>query len=232
MTYNLTPSQKEVLQWLVIQGRNKSIPEEFLIRGGLGGNVKIVNYGGRPPQEVMSALRALANAQLVLLTQPDQGVYRVTLLGEAYTAVDSNFDEPDDSFIKHLTPLAHTTHLDSELKKRCLPSLATGSNPSNWDNACRTAGVILEERLRDVGAIKDTSKIGLGLVNEVFSERGTLAAKVTTPAERQGYRDLYAGFFGVFRNPSAHRLADPTPEEGGAFIVFVDLLLKKLEALR
>jgi hypothetical protein len=43
---------------------------------------------------------------------------------------------------------------------------------------------------------------------------------------------LYAGTIGAFRNPSAHRLIDPTPEEGGAFIVFVNLLLKKLEDLR
>jgi Protein of unknown function (Hypoth_ymh) len=51
-------------------------------------------------------------------------------------------------------------------------------------------------------------------------------------SERQGYRDLYAGIVGAFRNPSAHRLVDPSPEEGGAFIVFVNLLLSKLEALR
>ncbi|MEQ8961337.1 MAG: TIGR02391 family protein [Coleofasciculus sp. C2-GNP5-27] len=42
----------------------------------------------------------------------------------------------------------------------------------------------------------------------------------------------HAGIVGAFRNPSAHRLVDPTPEEGGAFIVFVNLLLKKLEDLR
>jgi len=35
-----------------------------------------------------------------------------------------------------------------------------------------------------------------------------------------------------FRNPSAHRLVDPAPHEGGAYIVFVNLLLKMLDDLR
>jgi len=96
----------------------------------------------------------------------------------------------------------------------------------------RTAGVVLEERLRDVGGIVDPGKIGQGLVNAVFGDKGTLVSKFTVEAERQGYRDLYAGIVGVFRNPSAHRFVDPPPEEGGAFINFVNLLLKKLESLR
>jgi hypothetical protein len=69
------------------------------------------------------------------------------------------------------------------------------------------------------------------LVNKIFGKDGILASKFTVESERQGYRDLYAGIIGAFRNPSAHRLIDPTPEEGGAFIVFVDLLLKKLDKL-
>jgi hypothetical protein len=35
----------------------------------------------------------------------------------------------------------------------------------------------------------------------------------------------------VFRNHYAHRLIDPKPEEGGAIIVFIDLLLKMLDDL-
>jgi hypothetical protein len=101
-----------------------------------------------------------------------------------------------------------------------------------WDSAIRTAGVILEERLRDVGGISNSNRVGQVLVNDVFSQNGTLASKFSVDAERQGYRDMYAGITGAFRNPSAHRLVDPTPEEGGAFIVFVNLLLKKLEDLR
>jgi hypothetical protein len=147
--------------------------------------------------------------------------------------VDNNFNAPDTSFVKHLTLLADITNLDEELKQRCLPILGAGSvEPKLWDSAVRTAGVILEDRLRDVGGISDANCVGQALVNNVFSKNGTLASKFSVDAERQGYRDLYAGIIGAFRNPSAHRLVDPTPEEGGAFIAFVNLLLKKLEDLR
>ena len=82
------------------------------------------------------------------------------------------------------------------------------------------------------GGITDPQVIGRDLVGQVFGKQGTLAAKFANAAERESHRDLYAGVVGAFRNPSAHRLVDPTPHEGGAFIVFVNLLLKKLEDLR
>ena len=109
---------------------------------------------------------------------------------------------------------------------------AGAADPMLWDSAVRTAGVILEERLRDVGKISDSNIIGRDLVNRVFGQAGTLASKFTSSAERDGYRDLFAGVVGTIRNPSAHRFVDPTPDEGGATLVFVNLLLKKLELLR
>jgi hypothetical protein len=143
------------------------------------------------------------------------------------------FTAPDTSFVKHLSPLADLTNFDDSLKKRCLPMLAAGAaDPMLWDSAVRTAGVILEERLRDIGKIADSRVIGRDLVNRIFGQSGTLAHKFTNPAERDGYRDLFAGVVGTIRNPSAHRLVDPTPEEGGATLVFVNLLLRKLELLR
>lgn len=158
---------------------------------------------------------------------------RCTLTGRAYEAVDKNFDAPDTSFINYLTPLADVGGFDKQLKQRCLPILGAGAtDPVLWDSAVRTAGVILEERLRDIGSISDPNRTGRNLVNDVFGNSGTLASKFTVSAEKEGYRELYAGIVGAFRNPSAHRLIDPSPEEGGAFIVFVNLLLKKLEALR
>ena len=158
---------------------------------------------------------------------------RCTLLGKAYEAIDSDFSAPDTSFIKHLTPLADITDLDSEIKQRCLPILGAGSaDPKLWDSVVRTAGVLLEERLRTVGGVIDTRRTGRDLVNDVFGNNGTLATKIPNDSERQGYRDIYAGIVGVFRNPYSHRLLDPTPEDGGAFVVFVNLLLKMLDDLR
>lgn len=143
------------------------------------------------------------------------------------------FAAPDTSFVKHLSPLADLTNFDDALKERCLPMLGAGAaDPMLWDSAVRTAGVVLEERLRDVGKISDPNIIGRDLVNRIFGQTGTLAKKFVTPAERDGYRDLFAGVVGIIRNPSAHRLVDPTPEEGGATLAFVNLLLRKLELLR
>jgi hypothetical protein len=228
--YNLTSSQKDLLRRLVQKVREEHIPEEFFICKTQAGNLI---YGEDDSQE-----NILEITQLALDTFVDNNLLRCTgrrctLTGKAFEAVDNNFNAPDTSFVKHLTLLADITNLDEELKQRCLPILGAGSvEPKLWDSAVRTAGVILEDRLRDVGGISDANCVGQALVNNVFSKNGTLASKFSVDAERQGYRDLYAGIIGAFRNPSAHRLVDPTPEEGGAFIVFVNLLLKKLEDLR
>jgi hypothetical protein len=142
------------------------------------------------------------------------------------------FTAPDTSFVRQLTPLADLTSFDDVLKQRCLPILGAGAtDPMLWDSAVRTAGVVLEERLRDVGKISDPNVIGRDLVNRIFGQSGSLAKKFTSSAERDGYRDLFVGVVGVIRNPTAHRLVDPTPEDG-ATLVFVNLLLKKLELLR
>jgi Protein of unknown function (Hypoth_ymh). len=156
-----------------------------------------------------------------------------TVIQKLFDAVATNFAAPDTSFVRHLTPLADVSALDSELKARCLPILGAGAaDPKLWDSAVRTAGVILEERLRSVGSITDRQVIGRDLVNKVLGKHGALAGKFAHDAEREAHRDLYAGVVGAFRNPSAHRLVDPSPHEGGAFIVFVNLLLKMLEDLR
>ena len=69
------------------------------------------------------------------------------------------------------------------------------------------------------------------LVNKVFGKNGTLAKEFDSESEREGYRDLFAGIVGAFRNPSGHRLVDPNPHEGGAYILLVNLLLSHLERL-
>jgi hypothetical protein len=247
--YNLTPDQKNLLRWLVQQARNKNLPEEFTIIWVMHNRAHILGFKSGAnadiPDFTKGALDALANAHLILCdisyetTVSSSGARkhersrRCTLLGQAYEAVDSDFSAPDVSFVKHLTPLADITNLDTELKQRCLPILGAGStDPKLWDSVVRTAGVILEERLHDVGGIADNNRIGRDLVNDVFGAKGTLATKIPNDSERQGYRDIYAGIVGVFRNPYAHRLVDPTPEDGGAFVVFVNLLLKMLEDLR
>jgi uncharacterized protein (TIGR02391 family) len=258
--YNLTPTQKELLRLIVKRVRAKEIPEEFTVSWGRDGVGKLHNGIYNVPHTILSptvfprvvahlapeftkgAIDALATNQLLhvraesgrvtVVGEVDE-VRHCTVTGKAYEAVDSNFAAPDTSFVRHLTPLADITTLDSELKDRCLPILGAGAADRKlWDSAVRTAGVIFEERIRTVGGITDRRVIGRELVNQVFGKHGTFAAKFANEAERESHREIYAGVVGAFRNPSAHRLVDPTPPEGGAFIVFVNLLLKKLEDLR
>lgn len=252
MPYNLTASQKELIRWMVQENRDGNLPDEFTVVWLIGGRSRIMQYPDEHPELTQGALDALDSANLVMSnisyqtktsragsskrpsyreTQTERS-RRCTLTARAFEAVDSDFDAPDTSFVTQLTPLANVTNLDDELKQRCLPILGAGSaDPMMWDSAVRTAGVILEERLRDVGGIVDAGRLGRELVNDVFGNGGTLAGSFSLDAERQGYRDLYAGVVGAFRNRYAHRLMDPTPEDGGAFIVFVNLLLKMLEDL-
>jgi hypothetical protein len=228
--YNLTIRQKDLLRQLVQKVRERHIPEEFFICKNQGGNFI---YGDDESENNVLKITQLEREAFVANDLLRCTGRQCTLTDRAYEAVNNNFNAPDTSFVKHLTPLADIPNLDEQLKQRCLPILGAGSADSMmWDSAVRTAGVILEERLRDVGGVSDANCVGQALVNNVFSKNGPLVPKFSVDAERQGYRDLYAGIIGVFRNPSAHRFVDPTPEEGGAFIVFVNLLLKKLEDLR
>lgn len=247
MSYNLTNKQKALITWIVHEIRAGNLDEEFSIAWIMNEPGYIFLGGHKGSKEglpiiskgILDALEAsdmiLCNIQMRESSSGHQyeSGRSCVLREKAYEATESNFAAPDISFITHLTPLADITNLDEDLKSRCLPILGAGSaDPKLWDSAVRTSGVILEERMRDVGNITDSSRVGRDLVNEVFSQQGTLSAKFTNDSERQGYRDLYAGVVGAFRNPYAHRLVDPSAEDGGAYILFVNLLLRMLEDLR
>ncbi|MDP9474176.1 MAG: TIGR02391 family protein [Actinomycetota bacterium] len=250
MGYDLTESQQELASWMVEAVRAGRMREEFLV-SWLSGVGVIMNVGGQHPEITKGALDALAAAGLIVsdanfetktstsggkrskVTQTQrERSRRCTLTGKAFAAVDSGFDAPDTSFVRHLTPLAEETNLDPELKQRCLPMLGAGSaDPALWDSAARVALVVLEERIRRVAGITDQGRTGRELVNDVFAKKGAMADRFESASERDGYRDLFAGVVGVFRNRYAHRLVDPTPEDGGALIVFVNLLLKMTDDL-
>jgi hypothetical protein len=232
MQYKLSDQQKNLIKFLVEQVRNDTLSEEMLVSWSQGGS-DIIGYDGDPPQFQQGALSVLHSCGLIEIIPRSAHTWTIVLTGAAYEAVDTNFQEHDSSFLTYIAPLSDVSGFDEQIKRRCLPILGSGgTDPVLWDSVVRTAGVILEERLRDIGQITDPNRIGRDLVNEIFGRDGSLAAKFSSDSELQGYRDLYSGVVGMFRNPSAHHLIDPSPEEGGAFIVFVNLLLKKLEALR
>lgn len=242
MNYNLTDRQKDLLRWIVDQVRSDRLEEEFHITFLNGGTVVSEwRHEGQPqPDVTLSMLEALCAEQCLRCTQQHtpqrigsrSQTVECSLTGIGYQAVDSDFNEPDTTFLRQLTPLSDISLLDERLKERCLPVLATGANdPKNWDTAVRNAGVVLEERLRVVGGITDPHIVSKQLANAVFGQNGSKARSLKVDSEREGYRDLYAGVMGAFRNPFAHRWNDPTPEDGGAILVFINLLLKMLDDL-
>ena len=257
--YNLIDAQRKLAKWLVENVKENKLDNEFHVNWSFMFNnkvipVKLFNYRGEEKEFqnlgiTKGNIYTLCENKLLFsqVIQPYQDgsmvgskiqlpkpeIWNCTLTSDIYKAVDNDFNSSDTSFIDYLTPLANPSGFDEALIKRCFPILATGgSDPVLWDSAVRTAGVILEERLRDIGCISDPNLTGRRLVSDVFGNNGVLVSKFSVASEREGYRELYSGIVGAFRNPSAHRLIDPSPEEGGALIVFVNLLLKKLEDLR
>lgn len=247
-SYNLTESQKDLLQWIVDQVREEKLPEEFRVSWYIGG-CALSGFDGdedEAPDISKGKLNALHDAGLLrsdlkYKASSSGSAYEssrlCTLTGSAYKAVDSDFGAPDMGYAPFLSPTSDPGltihHLDETLRERCLPVLSTGSqDEKNWDTAMRNAGVVLEERLRDVGGITDQNLVGRALVNAVFGDSGTLTGKFNVSSERVGYRDLFAGVVGAVRNPSGHRFVDPSPEDGAATLLFINLLLKELEDLR
>jgi uncharacterized protein (TIGR02391 family) len=248
--YDLTEDRQELARWLVGAVRDGRMREEFVV-SWLQDEGVIMDVGGEHPPITKGALDALEAAGLVVAEanfetkistvgrknpkvreRRRESSRRCTLTGRAFAAVDSGFDAPDESFVRHLTPLAEGANLDPELAKRCLTMLGAGAkDPALWDSAARVALVVLEERVRRASGISDPNMAGRDLVNGAFGKKGTLADRFESDAEREGYRDLYAGVMGVFRNRYAHRLVDPLPEDAGALIVFVNLLLKMTDDL-
>jgi uncharacterized protein (TIGR02391 family) len=115
--------------------------------------------------------------------------------------------------------------LDEELLRRCGHLMHLGA----FDEAVRSAFVLLEERLRD--ALDAQGVTGTRLALEGFDPDDGLLAKhlAATRSERIGLHDLYTGAFRLFRNPTAHSIVSYSPADGKAIIGLVDLLLRILQ---
>jgi hypothetical protein len=229
---NLTETQKDLLRWLVSKVRAGMLNEEEVRFNSSQGGLSLDGYDEKDaPQLKETTLDALQDSGCLSFDKSRRRPYVCALTARAYEAVDSNFDAPDLSAVSHLIPLTEIKHLDPELWERCQFSLSTGgSDPKAWDKAVRTATVVLEERLRKLGKTEaiNPEATGEGIVNLIFAGKNPVLSGKLDDTKLKAYRDLYAGMMSVFRNPYAHRFADPSPEVGGAIIVFIDLLLKTL----
>jgi uncharacterized protein (TIGR02391 family) len=115
--------------------------------------------------------------------------------------------------------------LDEELVRRCGHLIHLGA----FDEAVRSAFVLLEERLRK--AVNEEGMTGTQLANYAFNPtKGALAKHLgRNQSEREGLRELYSGAFRLFRNPTAHGVTGYSAAEGKAIIGLVDLMLKMLK---
>ncbi|MBW4490683.1 MAG: TIGR02391 family protein [Trichocoleus desertorum ATA4-8-CV12] len=229
---NLTETQKTLLQWLVEQVRAGMLNEEEIWFVWSFDGASLVGYQGNVPEVKTTTLNALHSSGCLSCDRSRPNQYKCALTNRAYEAVDSNFGAPNLSATLHLIPLTEVQHLDPELWDRCRFSLSSGGDdPKAWDKAVRTATVVLEERLRKLGKTEaiNPDATGEGLVNIIFAGKNPVLSSKLDDKQLKAYRDLYAGMMAVFRNLYAHRVIDPSPEVGGAIIVFIDLLLKTLD---
>jgi uncharacterized protein (TIGR02391 family) len=125
--------------------------------------------------------------------------------------------------------LQDQANLDSQLVFRCRHDLERG----RYDDAVRKAFLVLEERMRSSMGVE--SMTGRELALKAFGNgEGPLAKKMRANAARaSALRELYAGAFGVFRNPAAHHLdAGFEGEECREIIILVNLLLRQLATIQ
>jgi uncharacterized protein (TIGR02391 family) len=115
--------------------------------------------------------------------------------------------------------------LDEGLIQRCGHLLHMGA----FDEAVRSAFVLLEERLRETANKEGLT--GTQLANYAFNATDGPLAKLLgrTQSEREGLRELYSGAFKLFRNPTAHGVVGYDAVEGKAIIGLVNLMLKMLK---
>lgn len=117
------------------------------------------------------------------------------------------------------------SYLDEKLKISVMPLI----QGAHYDSAIRKAFVVLTDRLRDTFGIADDID-GEELVNTVFGGKGKLQVSLDE-SKRQSYRNLFSGFYGVYRNKYAHADVYPTLAEVKAVIEMVNSLLSEIESM-
>lgn len=117
------------------------------------------------------------------------------------------------------------SHFDQKLKDTVLPLVQGG----HYDSAIRKAFVVLTDRLRRAFGVDDKLD-GEALVNAVFGQGGKIRV-VLDETEKQCYRNLISGFYGVYRNKYAHNDVEPSLSEAKAILEMVNNVLVEIESI-
>ncbi|MFS1473560.1 TIGR02391 family protein [Vibrio lentus] len=117
------------------------------------------------------------------------------------------------------------THFDLALRDSVLPLV----HGRHYDSAIRKAFIVLTDRLRKCFGITDRID-GDQLVNAVFGKGGDIVLALDE-SQKQAYRNLLSGIYGVYRNKFAHNDMTPTLAEVKAVLEMINNIIIEIEAL-
>lgn len=138
---------------------------------------------------------------------------------------DIVFSDLPTTLKKLIQDFPSESHLDEKLKNSVLPLIHDG----HYDSAIRKSFVVLTDRLRrafGVGGDVD----GDHLVNAVFGGKGKVELRLDD-TKKQAYRNLFSGFYAVYRNRHAHADIEPSLAEVKAIIEMTNNLLIEIEEI-
>jgi uncharacterized protein (TIGR02391 family) len=97
-----------------------------------------------------------------------------------------------------------------------------------YETALRDGSTYLEDAIRTLGGFADAD-VGTKLCGKAFSAAGPLADPALVSGERDGWQQLYTGYFGAVRNKVAHRtFRYASDKEAFSHLMQLDLLLEQL----
>jgi hypothetical protein len=116
-------------------------------------------------------------------------------------------------------------HFDQRLKDGVLPLVQGG----HYDSAIRKVFVILTDRLRRAFGVREEID-GEDLVNLVFGKGGKIPVALDDN-KKQAFRNLIAGFYGVYRNSVAHNDIEPDLPQTRAILEMANTIIQDVEAI-
>jgi len=119
--------------------------------------------------------------------------------------------------------LLRTAKLDPHLQRAVLPTFRRGQ----YDLGVVAAMREVEDRVRHASRV--AGKSGVDLMRAAFGTGGPLDDPTLAGGERKARADLFAGAFGVHRNPSGHQAVDYSdPQEAAEAVLLANNLLRHL----
>ena len=102
-------------------------------------------------------------------------------------------------------------------------------NKKFYINAIRSAGVVLEERLRNTMGGVGASEYGTALVDLALRKESGRLVISEHPAEQEGVHMLFRGAVQFVRNPPMHKKLRYTESEAWGAVGLIDYLLLLLQ---